>query len=114
MTARRNRTMKRNEVRVEKKLMVNLSDDGYDCLGLTNNLSKYGMCVNSKTAFPDQKELELSIAVPSGVYDLKGEVIWCKDIGENENNTPEAIGIKITEAPPDYLNYVEYIRHITH
>jgi len=106
--------MKRNDVRVEKKLMVNLSDDGFDCLGLTNNLSKYGMCVNSKTAFSNQKEIELSIAVPSGVFDLKGEVMWCKNIGEIENNTPEAIGIKIIEAPPDYLNYVDYIRHITH
>jgi hypothetical protein len=104
--------MKRNEVRIEKKLMVNLSDDGFDSLGLTNNLSRHGLCVNSGTAFPGQKELELSIAVPGGVFDLKGEVMWCKDSGDNESNTPESLGIRITHAPPGYLNYVEYIEHI--
>lgn len=92
--------------------MVNLSDDGIDSLGLTHNLSKNGLRINSRIDFPGQKELELSIAVPGSFFDLKGEVMWCKKLGNRESDTPEAIGIKITEAPPGYLNYVEYIENI--
>jgi len=102
----------RKEKRVDKKLMVNLADQGVDVLGLTSNLSKYGICcVSSEIEIPVHQEILLSIAVPGEIFNVKGEVVWCKRSGETGSNVPDAIGIKITEAPSEYLNYIEYIKH---
>ncbi len=102
---------KRKEERLQKKLMVSIDDEGADTLGLTNNISRYGMQVNSNKKLRAHHEILVSIAVPGEVFNLKGEVIWCKESGIRDDNIPDSIGIKITEAPPEYLNYIEYLKH---
>jgi Tfp pilus assembly protein PilZ len=102
---------KRKEDRVQKKLMVSIDDEGADTLGLTNNISKYGMRVNSNKKLKEHREILVSIAVPGEVFNLKGEVMWCNESATEDDNIPESIGIKIIEAPPEYLNYIEYIKH---
>lgn len=102
---------KRKEERVQKTLMVSIDDEGADTLGLTNNISKYGMRVNSNKKLEEHREILVSIAVPGEVFNLKGEVIWCKESATKDDNIPDSIGIKITEAPSEYLNYIEYIKH---
>lgn len=91
--------------------MVSFNDNGFDGLGLTSNISKDGLCIASEAEFPANAEVTVSIAVPDEVLDLKGEVMWCKELHDTENDVSDIIGIKITEAPAEYLNYVEYIRH---
>lgn len=103
---------KRKDKRVDKKLMVNLNDRGIDVLGLTRNLSKFGVCcVTSEIELPLHHEIIISIAVPGEIFNLKGEVVWCKRSGENGTTIPDAIGIRVTEAPSEYLNYIEFIKH---
>jgi Tfp pilus assembly protein PilZ len=102
---------KRKDERLQKKLMVSLDDEGADTLGLTKNISKYGMRVNSNKKLQEHREIIVSIAVPGEVFNLKGEVIWCKESSTKDDNIPDSIGIKITEAPAEYLNYIEYLKH---
>lgn len=102
---------KRRNPRLDKKLMVSFDENGFNGLGLTSNISKDGLCIASEAEFPANAEVTVSIAVPGEVLDLKGEVIWCKESHDKEIDIFDIMGIKITEAPPEYLNYVEYIRH---
>lgn len=91
--------------------MVSFSDNGFDGLGMTENISKKGMCVESDLEFPAHREIMLSIAVPGEIFTLKGEVVWNKESGERNDDVPDLMGIRLTETPPEYVNYVEYIRH---
>ena len=104
--------MKRKRAqRVRKKLMVSFSDNGFDGLGMTENISREGMCVESDIEFPTHREIILSIAVPGEIFSLKGEVVWYKELGEKGVDVPDLLGIRLTETPPEYVNYIEYIRH---
>lgn len=103
----------RKSERINKKLMVNLNAENFDTMGLTNNISENGVCVLSEIKFPTKKEVVLSIAVLDEVFELKGEVVWCKDSESKENTIPESIGIKITETSEEYLKYVEYLKQKT-
>ncbi len=104
--------MKRKRAqRVMKKLMVSFSDNGFDGLGMTDNISKKGMCVESDIELPTHREIILSIAVPGEIFNLKGEVVWYKVSGKTGNDGSDLMGIRLTETPPEYVNYVEYIRH---
>ncbi len=102
---------KRKDPRVSKKFIVSFNDNGFEELGLTKNLSKSGICIGSQKEVPSKKEIIVSIAVPGEVFNLKGEVIWCSESDDLDDNVPDSIGIKIVEAPVEYLNFVEYMRH---
>jgi hypothetical protein len=102
---------KRKEERLPKKLIVSLDDEGIDTLGLTNNISKFGLKINSNKKLQEHREIVVSIAVPGEIFNLKGEVMWCNDADNKDDNIPDSIGIKIIEAPPEYLNYIEYLKH---
>ncbi len=93
--------------------MVNLYGENFDGMGLTNNISENGVCVLSEIKFPTKKDVVLSIAVLDEVFELKGKVVWCKGSKSEENNIPEAIGIKITEASDEYLKYIKYLKQKT-
>jgi hypothetical protein len=103
--------MKRKEKRLTKKLMVSFTENGFDGLGLTQNISRFGMCIASEIELPSRHEVTVSLAIPGEVLDLKGEVMWCREVGDQLDNIPDHIGIKILEAPPEYLNYVEFIKY---
>ena len=103
----------RKSKRIKKKLMVNLYGENFDGMGLTNNISENGVCVLSEITFPTKREVVLSIAVMDEVFELKGEVVWCKESKNKENTIPESIGIKITEASDEYLKYVKYLKQKT-
>ena len=102
--------IRKREQRVRKKLMVSFSNNGFDGLGMTENISKKGMCVESDIELPNHREVIFSIAVPGEIFNLKGEVVWYKGSGAKDDDVPDLMGIKLTEAPPEYVNYVEYIR----
>lgn len=101
----------RREERLSKKLMISFRENGFDGLGLTLNISKCGMCIFSETNLPGHQEISLSIAVPGEIFNMKGEVMWCAASDSVEDTLPEHIGIKILEAPSDYINFVEFLRH---
>jgi len=102
---------KRREERIDKKLIVSFDNQGFDTLGLTEDISKFGMRIASNKKMPEKQEILVSIAVPGEVFELKGEVMWCSESKDSKNSIPDSIGIKIISAPPEYLNYIEFVKH---
>lgn len=101
----------KRESRFNKKLMVSFSENGFDGLGLTKNISKDGLCISSEIQLPAHRELVLSLAVPGHVVNVRGEVVWSLGSGGINENVPDQIGIRILNAPPEYLDYVEFIKY---
>lgn len=102
--------IERKEPRIKKNLIVSLSEDGFEGLGMTDNISRYGICVDVDKKIPVNVEIVLSLAVPGDILKIKGEVIWCRASPSNEHNIDDEIGIRITEAPPEYQAFVEYFQ----
>jgi len=101
----------RKDKRINKKFIVSFDVDGFEKLGLVQNISKSGICIASETCVPEEKEIIISIAVPGEIYNLKGEIAWCKSSENKSDTVPDSMGIRITEAPSEYLNFIEYLKH---
>jgi hypothetical protein len=102
--------IKRKDVRINKKLMVSFNDNGFDGLALTHNISSKGICVMSKFHLTPHHEIGLSLAVPGEILELKGKILWNLSITDSASDETDQVGIEIIEAPPEYFNYVEYIK----
>lgn len=103
---------KRIEKRLDKSLLAYSDGEGDALLGIISNISKNGIYIETNTAVDPENEISFVLAVYNELYHLKGEVRWTK---HPEESSPEDIqpgmGIRITEAPVEYLNYVEYIKY---
>lgn len=100
-------TEERNEVRLENKLLVNIDQEGFESMGLTENISKNGMSLITTTILPVNSAVSLQIGIEDDTFLLKGEVMWSRESKESSGNGSALTGIKITEAPEPYLKYVE-------
>lgn len=113
---------KRIEKRLEKSLLAYSDVEGSDLMGVISNISKNGIYIETKTAAKPQSEISFILAVYNELYHLKGEVRWSKRPEDQfPVDIPPGMGIRITEAPVEYLNYVEYVKyqsrhslHLTH
>ncbi|MCK5055555.1 MAG: PilZ domain-containing protein [Candidatus Aminicenantes bacterium] len=101
-------TEERNEVRLENKLLINIDQEGFESMGLTENISKTGMSVITTTVLPIKSPVSLQIGVADDTFSLKGKIMWSKKSTNSSSANGSAVtGIKITEAPERYLKYVE-------
>ncbi|HLP45592.1 MAG TPA: PilZ domain-containing protein [Candidatus Kapabacteria bacterium] len=101
----------RKEERIKKNLIVGLSKIGFDDIGLTENISNEGICVGVDKKIPVNVEITFSLAVPDDIFKIKGEVLWCKEVQDVKSNIADVIGIRITEAPPEYQKFVAYSKN---
>lgn len=101
----------RNETRVEKKLLLNIDKDGFEGMGLTSNISRNGMFITTMEVFPIHSNVSILLGIGDDTYPLKGKVVWSREFPQT---TPSDVGgrtgIKITEAPETYLDYVKTIQ----
>jgi len=98
---------KRREKRIEKSLLVQISEDGFEQLGVTANISQNGMCIATTEILPAQSECCVWIAAGDNVYALKGQVVWnMKKEAVDADAVQAGIGIKINEAEPGYFHYI--------
>jgi len=98
----------RNEVRLENKLLVNISQKDFESMGLTANISKNGLSVATTEVLPVNSEVSMLIGIADDTFALKGEVIWSKKSSDSSSSNANIItGIRITEAPDRYFKYVE-------
>jgi Tfp pilus assembly protein PilZ len=98
----------RNEIRLDKKLLVNIGKDGFESMGLTSNISKNGLFVATTEIFPVDSEVSILLGIADETFTLKGRVMWSKE--SNDDSTGEAgvaTGIQIIEAPAQYLAFVD-------
>lgn len=102
---------KRVDKRLNKNLLVYVKEDGLNLLGVASNVSKNGLFVESIRVFPETSELAFVLAISNDLYHMKGEVAWNNndDNGKDKSVGPSGMGIRITEAPVEYLNYINYI-----
>jgi hypothetical protein len=102
----------RIEDRIHKKLVVSFGESGFELLGLTGNISRGGMFLESHVLFPQNKEISLMIAVSEDVLNIKGVVKWVTDSSDQlAKEVSRGMGIKIIDAPVEYFNYVEYSQY---
>jgi hypothetical protein len=103
---------KRKEKRIKKNLLVYSDNGSFDLLGVSANISKNGVFIEAPQPGSAENEVSIVIAVDNELFKLKGEVQWLKGPGDREPaHIPSGMGIRITEAPAEYLNYVEYLKH---
>lgn len=100
----------RHELRLENKLLVNIFQEGFESMGLTSNISRDGISVITTSVLPVNTIISLQLGVADETYLLKGEILWSKESanspgGDGDGNA--LTGIKIIEAPEQYLKYVE-------
>lgn len=109
----RDKTMeKRREDRISKNFLVYLKEDNIELLGVTSNISKNGLFVESFKVFPSNREIYIVLAVDKDLYDIRGEVIWSTKVSDDSaEDIPSGMGLKIIEAPAEYWNYMEYMKY---
>lgn len=103
---------RRIDKRLKKSLLVYTDNGTFDLLGVSANISKNGLFVESPYTLTNESEILLAVVVDDDLYKIKGEVRWVK---RPEDKAPEKVpagmGIRVTEAPVEYINYVEYVKH---
>lgn len=102
--------IERKEPRIRKSLFIGMSKNGFD-IGLTENISNDGICVGIDKKIPVNVEITFSLAVPDNILKIKGEVLWCREVHDEKSNIADLIGVKITEAPPEYHSFVEFSKN---
>jgi len=104
---------KRGEPRLNYSLTVNIKYNGQVFSGITQNISKSGMYVEAidiKSA--KSQELSIVAAVERNLYRMEGEIAWTRNLPiRASKKSIQGIGIKLIEAPSEYLNHVEYLKY---
>lgn len=104
--------------RIEERILSNLttnvrySENVYS--GEVRNISKNGLYIEAINILIGKiQEIQILLAIDKELLTLHGEIVWHKALlCKSSENTLEGIGIRISEAPAEYLNYVEYLKHL--
>ena len=107
---------KRSEDRIKKNVLVYNDNGSIELLGVSSNISRHGVFIESPNTdvSPLNGEISIILAANDEEYNLKGEVRWLKHPDDKfPERVPAGLGIQITEAPAEYWNYVEYLRHVS-
>ena len=103
---------RRKEKRLDKSLLAYSDGNGADLLGVISNISKNGIFIVTDKIFEINSEISFVLAVYGESYYLRGEVMWVRRPEDQSPGSPPAgMGIRITEAPVEYLNYVELTKY---
>ncbi|MBN2346576.1 MAG: PilZ domain-containing protein [Candidatus Aminicenantes bacterium] len=102
---------KRSEARVKKSLLVDISKNGLEQMGVTVNISRRGMCIATTEVFRRRTRLQILIAAADEIYVVTGKVVWhVKKSGLHGENVPAGLGIRIERASPGYFKYIASAR----
>ena len=104
----------RAEGRFNKNLTasVRYNDRVFSCI--TKNISRKGIYLEAIGLNPDtERKVAISLVGDNSLFNLAGEIIWSRTIPcEPGLSAIRGLGIRITEVPPEYINYVEYQRYL--
>jgi len=102
---------KRKDRRIKKSLLVNISRNGLEQMGVTMNVSRRGMCIATTETFPIDSEFQILLAAADDIFALTGLVIWnTRMASPAEDNVPAGLGIRISAADPGYYEYIAAIK----
>ena len=103
---------KRSIPRIYRNFLAFTNVKSPEFFGVISNISKRGFFIESLKNISPGCEISLFISIQNELYKIKGEVRWTKNSNQYSNNrTLYRMGIKVTEAPADYLNYIEYLKY---
>ena len=104
---------KRAEPRIPSVLTTNIKYNDKIFSGITQNISKNGIYIEAiEMSSTKNREISLILAADRSIFQLKGEIMWTQPLsGKRSKKTLTGMGIKLSEVPSGYLNYVEYIKY---
>ncbi|MCK4837100.1 MAG: PilZ domain-containing protein [Candidatus Aminicenantes bacterium] len=98
----------RSEKRIKKSLLVNISGNSIEEVGLTADISSQGLLLITPHKIPYQKELTILIAAGDELFNISGEIRWMIISPEElSTNMSNRVGVKIKSAPEKYKKYIE-------
>lgn len=96
--------------RFQKNLLVNISRNGFEGLGLVMNVSRRGVYVESVQVFPPDTRLSLLLAAGNNLIPLSGTVVWRKESnGDLSAGASGGMGIQIARVPGEYIRYLREV-----
>ena len=99
---------RRNESRLERKLLADISNNGLESMGLTANISRDGLFIVTTQVLPIGSEVSVLLGIANDTFALKGRVIWSREWSAAPGGDVQAaVGIEILAAPEGYFKYVE-------
>ena len=102
---------KRKDKRISKSLLVNISQNGFECMGVTVNISRRGMCIATTDIFPVRSEFQILIAAADDIYAATGMVVWnMKRVNTPGDDVPAGLGIKLKDATPGYYKFIRAMK----
>ncbi len=90
----------RKEPRLSKKIMVGFGVDGYEHMGLVENLSPHGMFIKTPELFDTGSRFKISVAAYHRIFTFDGKVAWNS---KSEKNAGMGIHIDSVPAPFRHL-----------
>jgi hypothetical protein len=103
--------IKRKETRIKKSLLVDISKNGLDQMGVTVNVSRRGMRIVTTETIRKHSRVQILLAADDEIYSVTGLVVWKKKknevIGED---APVGLGIEIEKASPEYKKFISAAR----
>ncbi len=99
---------KRTFERIPANLYVNLQFNGLVHEGIITNISKKGMCINSKVCIPDKLKLDVLIPWREKLLKVPVKIGWLIETDETYK-----IGAELLNSPKTYLEIVR-IYHFFH
>jgi hypothetical protein len=103
---------KRKDKRINKSLLVNLSQNGFERMGVTLNISRRGMLIATTDMFPVQSEFQILLAAADDIYSLTGLVVWnTKRESPPGENVPAGLGVKIKRSDRGYARFIKTVAH---
>ncbi|MCX6554505.1 MAG: PilZ domain-containing protein [Candidatus Aminicenantes bacterium] len=98
---------KRKEKRINKSLLVNISQNGFERMGVTVNISRRGMLIATTEIFPVQSEFKILLAAADDIYSLTGLVVWNTDrMSPPGENVPAGLGVRIKRSDRGYARFI--------
>jgi hypothetical protein len=103
---------KRKDERISKSLLVNISQNGFERMGVTVNISRRGMLIATTDMFPVQSEFEILLAAADDIFSLTGLVVWnTKRASPPGENVPAGLGVRIMKADRGYARFIRAAAH---
>lgn len=99
---------KRKDERISKSLLVNISQNGFERMGVTVNISRRGMLIATTDMFPVQSEFEILLAAADDIFSMTGLVVWnTMRAGPPGENVPAGLGIRIKRSDRGYSRFIK-------
>lgn len=103
---------KRKDERISKSLLVNISQNGFERMGVTVNISRRGMLIATTDMFPVRSEFQILLAAADDIFSLTGLVVWnTKRESPAGENVPAGLGVRIKRSNRGYARFIKAVAH---